>query len=381
MMWGIRGPGDTVKIDVSYLDDMSAWYHYVVTYDGATQKIYENGVERISVNRSGQLIEDNTAPLDFGGGWAGTANITMDEIYVFNRGLTAAEVTKLYVGVPTFSQPAITAITSVGGGTWELTLEGEADTGYEFRSSPILDFDPGARVEDLAEGAVPVGTIGGPNDSVLTTDVNGDGTVQMALSGSPADFVRAQRPLPVTLLDEDFDEGATPPALPGGWDTGFDAGDTLMNTAWSLGAPTDVGPTSSNSVANCVGTNLAANYGLSSNIWLRTPPIDLITATGATLTFQYWVDIDPFDIDADKGTVRVLDASALPTVLVLETLGASIIGVEPTEWVGFSADLTTLSLGKSVVLEFVFESDNDDNEGAAMFSGWYIDDVVVTGTP
>jgi len=96
-------------------------------------------------------------------------------------------------GVPAPSI-SITSITSVGGGTWELTLEGEPDTGYEFRSSPILDFDPGALIEDLAEGAVPVGTIGGTNDSVLTTDSNGDGTVRMMFTGNPADFVRAQAP-------------------------------------------------------------------------------------------------------------------------------------------------------------------------------------------
>jgi hypothetical protein len=77
------------------------------------------------------------------------------------------------------------------------------------------------------------------------------------------------------------------------------------------------------------------------------------------LTFQHWVDIDPFDIGGvgDKGTVRVLDASALPTVSVLETLGAPITGLSPTEWVGFSADLTAVSLGNSVVLEFVFVSE------------------------
>ena len=121
--------------------------------------------------------------------------------------------------------------------------------------------------------------------------------------------------------------------------------------------------------------------GLSSDIWLRTPPIDLSTASGATLTFQHWVDIDPFEtagVVADKGTVRVLDASALPTVSVLETLGAPITGLDPAGWVGFSADFTAASLGKSVVLEFVFVSDNDDDSGNQVSSGWYLDDVMVT---
>jgi hypothetical protein len=46
--------------------------------------------------------------------------------------------------------------------------------------------------------------------------------------------------------------------------------------------------------------------------------------------------------------------------------------------VEFSANFTTASLGKSVVLEFVFVSDNDDDMGDVVSSGWYIDDVTVT---
>lgn len=36
------------------------------------------------------------------------------------------------------------------------------------------------------------GTIGGTNNSVLTTDAGGDATVRIAMTGNPADFVRAQ---------------------------------------------------------------------------------------------------------------------------------------------------------------------------------------------
>lgn len=179
---------------------------------------------------------------------------------------------------------------------------------------------------------------------------------------------------PVTVFEENFDAGVTPPALPVGWSTGFDAGDTLNNTVWTLGTPTVVGPPSADSVPNCIGTNLAANYGISSNIWLRTPAIDLSTATGATLVFQQWIDMDDFDT-GDTGTVRVLDASVLPTVSVLETLEEDIQGLSPADWVKFSANLTAASLGKSVVLEFLFVSDSVPDGDS---SGWYVDDVTVT---
>jgi hypothetical protein len=193
-------------------------------------------------------------------------------------------------------------------------------------------------------------------------------------------------PLPVTVFEEDFDgPEISAPNLPAEWTTDANTPPDTDTTLWELGIPSPTvvsGPPAANSGANCVGTNLAANYGLSSDIWLRTPPIPLSTATGATLTFQHWVDIDDFPptgIANDRGTVRVLDATDLQTVL--ETLGADITGLSPTEWVEFSANFTAASLGKSVVLEFVFVSDDDDDNGDAVSSGWYVDDVVVTGTP
>jgi hypothetical protein len=94
--------------------------------------------------------------------------------------------------VVSVSQPlVITSFASVGGDTWELILQGAADTAYEFRSSPTLDFAPGTLVESLVQGNATndPGTITGGN--LLTLDSNGDGKVQMTLTGSK-NFVRAQ---------------------------------------------------------------------------------------------------------------------------------------------------------------------------------------------
>ncbi len=76
-----------------------------------------------------------------------------------------------------------------------MTVLGAANTEYEFRSSTILDFNPGTLVENLTAGVPAVGTIVGTNNSVFTTDANGDATVRMMLAG-PTNFVRAQT-LPV----------------------------------------------------------------------------------------------------------------------------------------------------------------------------------------
>ena len=89
---------------------------------------------------------------------------------------------------------AITSISAVGGGVWELNLVGPAGVTCEFRSSTALNFNPGTLIENLTQanpGSDP-GTIGGPNNSRVTLDGSGNATVRMTLTGSPSDFVRAQ---------------------------------------------------------------------------------------------------------------------------------------------------------------------------------------------
>ena len=93
------------------------------------------------------------------------------------------------------SGPEITSITEIGDGVFELTLLGAANTGYEFRSATILDFNPGILAENLTAGDPAMGTIGGTNDSVLTTDSSGKGTAQLSLV-EPKNFVMATESMP-----------------------------------------------------------------------------------------------------------------------------------------------------------------------------------------
>ncbi len=247
-------------------------------------------------------------------------------------------------------------ITPDDGGGYNLDWDSQDGMLYNLYSTADLSE---ALVDwDLVEGDIPATGTG--------TNIWNVSSMETTL------FYRVEEfPAPPVIVFEDNFDGADP-----GWDTDFDAADTLENTVWALGSPAVPGPPAANSAPNCYGTNLTANYGTESNTWLRTPPINLSTATAATLVFQHWVDMDDFDT-GDTGTVRVLDASALPTVTVLETLEFDIQGLSPTGWVEFSKDLTGTSLGNSVMLEFLFVSDNVPDADA---SGWYIDDVVVTAS-
>ncbi len=186
----------------------------------------------------------------------------------------------------------------------------------------------------------------------------------------PADATRFYRyeelPLPPrTVFMDDFEDGGA------GWNAGFDAVDVEQNTLWERGAPL-AGPPSAYSGSACFGTNLDANYGLNSATWLRSPVIDLTGDARATLSFQQWVEIDPFE-DLDGGSVRVLDAASLEELAVLTP--SSINGLDRLEWQMQSLEFPEDAVGKEVILEFLFVSDGDNVLDS---SGWFIDDVMVT---
>lgn len=116
-----------------------------------------------------------------------TLNISLNKIVAVNGNEWLSGYSLQEIPSPT---AVITSFQQVGVDLFELTLVGSPNTGYEFFSSPTLEFSPGTLVEDLLPGVPAVGSIGGTNDSVFTTDSNGDGTVRMTLTG-PKNFVVA----------------------------------------------------------------------------------------------------------------------------------------------------------------------------------------------
>lgn len=93
---------------------------------------------------------------------------------------------------PATGAPRITSINAVGGGVWELTLEGDAGTDYQFYSSADLTFNPGTLIDSLTQAnpSEDAGTV--TSGDLLTTDANGDGKVRLILGGATRDFVRAE---------------------------------------------------------------------------------------------------------------------------------------------------------------------------------------------
>jgi hypothetical protein len=147
------------------------------------------------------------------------------------------------------------------------------------------------------------------------------------------------------------------------WTTGSTGAD---GTAWELGAPGVPGPLAANSPTNCFGTNLTASYGVDADVWLRSPPIDLTTASGATLNYFQSLDIET---QFDVGSVRVFDTADDSELAVV----TAVVDGSVPDWTMVTKRLPEVALGKTVVIEFRFQSDELEN-----FAGWYIDDFKVT---
>jgi photosystem II stability/assembly factor-like uncharacterized protein len=156
-------------------------------------------------------------------------------------------------------------------------------------------------------------------------------------------------------FSENFD-GVQAPDFPAGWTLGANASNDAGNTVWELGTPSTVGPSAANSVPNCIGTNLHDNYGINTDIWVRTPSIDLTGNTEATLSFREFKGIEASGADLDFGTIRILAALDLVELAVLE---AEVDGTS-TGWEAYSVALPVVAFDEAVVIEFQFQADATD---------------------
>ena len=80
----------------NYPSDGKTWLHVTATFDGSKSTIYFNGVQDISKTYSTTTIKSNTSEIQIGARkgtnqWSGA----LDEIRLYNRALTAAEVSQL----------------------------------------------------------------------------------------------------------------------------------------------------------------------------------------------------------------------------------------------------------------------------------------------
>jgi bacillopeptidase F len=142
--------------------------------------------------------------------------------------------------------------------------------------------------------------------------------------------------------------------------------------SWARGTPTK-GPGAAHSGANCWATGLSAPYENNTMQWLRSPAINLTSATAATLEFWEFRDVEPLfgGNPVDWVTVSIKSA-ADPDGAALVQL-AQNVGSQ-TQWTKRSFALPSEALGKNIIVEFMLTSDDFQ---PTLQAGWLIDDVTI----
>ena len=90
----ITASGTVVKTGAPPALSVGTWTHLAVTYDGATLRVYRNGAQSASKAGTGS-IQTSTGALRIGGNlvWGEYTDGRIDEVRVYNRVLSAAEIT------------------------------------------------------------------------------------------------------------------------------------------------------------------------------------------------------------------------------------------------------------------------------------------------
>lgn len=118
----LQTPASTTLNADNYLV-YSQWQHVGFTYDGATMTLWRNGVNLASTAKTG-TIRSYPSPLQIG--WIGTGAAyyfggKIDDVRIFNRGLSAAEIA--LIASPLFSpviQPARLSLGAISSGSQSL---------------------------------------------------------------------------------------------------------------------------------------------------------------------------------------------------------------------------------------------------------------------
>jgi hypothetical protein len=117
--------------------------------------------------------------------------------------------------------------------------------------------------------------------------------------------------------------------------------------------------------AGCTYDTGAATSGT-----LTSPSITGITAT-STLTFDYYRVVESFSGDYDRTQVNIVAGGNSTTVFSLNSSNASTAA-----WVSSGTIDLSAFAGQTIQVQFVFDSVDSVSNA---FTGWLIDDVVVTG--
>ena len=341
------------RLTIGGVVNVNQWQHFVFQRDTeGNREIWVDGV-KVAEAAGGEALDpfngiitvgsDNTLNNSFGG--------RIDEMAIFDLPLRPSRIVELAEGAPVGSAPGLDplglAVKAVPGGGVELSWNSTLGKFYDVLASPDLSA-PRETWEGLADAMD------------IAADPSGINTLVIPLPFPEEGFVAVREKNPPPLFSDDLESGGE------GWTTVVN--DALGNTEWELGVPNGTtGPLAgagNSASAWCTGLG---DYGVDSDLSLRTPAIDLSGVASALLSFDAYRDADGF---GDTATIRFLRSSDQSQLGQDVPIDMTIFDVDYT---AIEVPVPAAAIGQSVLIEFNFVSDSTLDT----FSGLCLDNILV----
>ena len=160
--------GDIVRLSAratSLYPIDGTWVHYAATYDGATIKLYINGLLDTSMTAT-MTIASNTLPLSIGAQSDGSRKFTgrMDDVHVYNRALSEVEIAAL----------AAHTITALAGPNGMISPNGAVTVNHGGNQSFAITPNGGYQIDSVIINGTYRGTMSG----YTFNNVMGDSTIR-----------------------------------------------------------------------------------------------------------------------------------------------------------------------------------------------------------
>lgn len=269
---------------------LNTWTHLAATFNGATLRLYVNGVQVATRAQTGQMPV-SASPLRIGGNtiWGEYFAGRIDDVRIYNRELTAAEIqTDMNTPVSSAPQNGLTVTPSSisftsAGATQQLTAtatyaDGTAQnvtsntvTAYSSSAAAVATVSATGVVSAVANGTATITASHGGFSATSAVTVNIPPVTQTGLTVTPSSFTLttagATQPLTVTAT---YSNGSTQNVTAG---AGFASSNAAVATVTTSGLVA--------AVANGAAT-ITASYGGFSAAAAATVAIP--TQTGLTVT-------------------------------------------------------------------------------------------------
>ena len=174
-------------------------------------------------------------------------------------------------------------------------------------------------------------------------------------------FYRVALLPPPPVFYDDFESGV------GDWNTGLRDGAVATETEWKLGPPAPASGLvdGAYSGTQCWGTSLEDTFATDTQIYLRSPVIDLTGVRRPRLRFRYAVDATE---GVEGGRINFRDENGT----LLEETDYLFWG-QSNGWQEFDGPVPVNAREQKVIIEFEFLSDSLGPNG----EGWFVDDVEI----